>query len=184
MKLWVKVLIGVLLSGVLFFVIGIFSIIGTNNDCVTMEASIKAQYSQNQNNYDNMWHKFKEVAQVTTMYTDDLKKVYDSVIEKRYEKSTQVMMNWIQEHNPNFDSAMYKTLQVIIESGRNSFEVNQKLLLDKKQTYEIQIQSFPNNIVARVLGFPKIDLSKYDIVTSDTTNKAFETKKAEEIRLR
>jgi hypothetical protein len=38
--------------------------------------------------------------------------------------------------------------------------------------------------VASISGFPHIDLSKYDIVTSDRTEKAFTTKKDEAIKLR
>lgn len=184
MSTGVKVILGFLIVVVLVVVIGVMSVIGINNTCVQMEASIKAQYSQNQNNMDNMWKKFREASQVTSMYTDDLKKVYDSAIKGRYENANQVMMNWIKEHNPNFDASMYKNLQVMIEGGRNTFESNQKMLLDKKMIYEMKLQSFPTIFIARVLGFPKINLEKYDIVTSGQTQDAFETKKADEIKLR
>ena len=180
----VKVILGLFIASILVVIIAIFSVIGTNNDCVRMEAGIKAQYSQNQNNYDNMWKKFREASSVASMYTDDLKKVYDSAIKGRYANSGKVMMNWIKEHNPSFDASMYKNLQVMIESGRNTFESNQKMLLDKKMIYETSIGSFPTVFVARILGFPKIDLAKYDIVTSGQTQDAFETKKADTIKLR
>lgn len=180
----VKVILGFVAACFLVAIIAVFSVIGTNNDCVRMEAGIKAQYSQNQNNYDNMFKKFKEAASVTEMYTSDLKKVYDSAIKGRYANSGKVMMNWIKEHNPTFDASMYKNLQVMIESGRNTFESNQKMLLDKKMIYETEIGSFPTVLVARVLGFPKIDLAKYDIVTSGETQEAFDTKKAGTIKLR
>jgi len=180
----VKVILGLFVTCLLVVLIAVFSVIGTNNDCVRMEAGIKAQYKQNQNNYDNMWKKFRESASVTSMYTDDLKKVYDSAIQGRYKNAGNVMMNFIKEHNPTFDASMYKNLQVMIESGRNTFESNQKMLLDKKRNYEVQIQSFPTVFVARVLGFPKIDLAKYDIVTSGQTQQAFDTKKADEIKIR
>ena len=184
MSTGIKIILGLVLVIFLIAAISVFSIIGINNNCVNMEASIKAQYSQNQNNYDNMWLKFREATQVTSMYTDDLKKVYDSAIQGRYANASNVMMNWIKEHNPTFDSSMYKNLQVMIEGGRNTFESNQKMLLDKKRLYEVQLQSFPSVFVVRFLGFPKIDLTKYDIVTSGQTQDAFETKKAEEIKLR
>lgn len=184
MNLWLKILISFFVICFIVIFLGVFSVIGTNNECVQMEATIRAQYDQNRNNYSNMFFKFREAAQVNTMYVDDLKKVYDSAIENRYKNSTQVLMNWIQEHNPNFDSSMYRNLQAMIEGSRNTFEANQKMLLDKKRLYEIHLQSFPNSITTRVLGFPKIDLAKYDIVTSDETEKAFETKRGEEIKLR
>ena len=181
----VKLLIGVVVCTFIFVFISIFSVIGINNTCVQMEAGIKAQYDQNRHNYDNMWKKFKEATQVTSMYTEDLKKVYDSAMQGRYGKDgSKAVFQWLQEHNPNFDSGMYKNLQVMSEGGRNAFEGNQKMLVDKKRQYEVEIQSFPTVVVARTLGFPKLDLNKFDIVTSDTTEETFKTKKADEIKLR
>jgi hypothetical protein len=180
-----KVLLGIGGGFILLIVVALFGVMGANNTWVQMEAGIKAQYDQNRNNYDNMWKKFKEASQVTSMYTDDLKKVYDGVVQGRYGGGgSRALFQMIKEHNPNFDGSMYKNLQVMIESGRNTFESNQKMLLDKKRLYEIEIQSFPNSIFAHTLGFPKINLAKYDIVTSGATEQAFETKKADEIKLR
>lgn len=185
MSTGLKVALGV---GVLFLVVGVScagTLIGTNNSLVAQEQGIKAQYDQNRNNYDNMWKKFKEVAAVPAMYTDDLKKVYDSAIQNRYgQNGSQAMFQFLKEHNPTFDSTMYVQIQRVVEAGRNSFEANQKMLIDKKRAYETELGQFPTNLVAGFLGFPKIDLTKYDIVTSDTTTEAFETKKADEIRLR
>lgn len=179
---------------ILLAVVGIFvitgvgcvaAVIGINNTLVAQEEGIVAQYTQNKNNYDNMWKKFKEVSQVPEMYTEDLKKVYDSAIQNRYGgKGSQAMFQWIKEHNPQFDSSMYKQIQVVIESGRNSFEANQTTLIDKKRVYQTKIKQFPTSSIAGFLGFPKIDLTKFDIVTSDTTEKTFETKKADKINLR
>jgi hypothetical protein len=177
--------IGCLSVVVLFVVIIVGYVISTNNSCVAQEKSIEAQYKQNQNNYDNMWKKFKEIAAVPAMYTEDLKKVYDSAIQKRYGKEgSQAMFQWLKEHNPQFDSSIYKQIQQVIEAGRNSFEANQKMLLDKKRAYETDLDVVPKGNVCRAMGFPKIDLAKFDIVTSDETEKAFKDKKAGVIKLR
>lgn len=161
------------------------SFYSTYNDLVTQEEGISAQYKQNMNNYDNMWKKFKEASQVNAMYANDLKAVFDSAISARYGKDgSQAAMQWLKEHNPNFDSAMYQKLQAMIESGRNSFESNQKMLIDKKQMYQAEIRRFPTVVIAAILGFPKIDLTRMDIVTSDATDKAFESKKADEVKLK
>lgn len=161
------------------------SVVSFNNECVRLENGIKAQYKNNQSNYANYFNKIKEMAQVPSMYTDDLKKVYDSAIQGRYGKDgAKAMFTWIQEKNPNFDSKMYTTLQRTMESGRDSFHADQKTLLDKKRVYEDKIGMFPGSFYAGVLGFPKIDLDEFDIVTNAETEEAFRTKKAGPINVR
>ena len=184
LPLGAKMVIGFLGLAIIVSFVGVGSYIGYRNDFVRMEKGIVAQYKDNQNTYDAMWKKFKEASQVTSMYADDLQKVFKDAIQARYENSTQVAMNWIKEQNPNFDASMYTKLQAMIESGRNEFKQSQTVLTDKRRVYEEALEVFPSNLVAGFSGFPKIDLAKYDIVTSGSTQKAFEEKKADEIKLR
>lgn len=169
---------------VLFVVILAGTAIGVYNECVEMETTIEAQYKQNQNNYDNFFKSVVEIAQVSDKYKDALKDVFMGAIQGRYGKDgSKATWAWLQEHNPNLDASVYTKIQQVIESGRKNFEINQKMLIDKKQVYQLQLRGFPSGVFARILGFPKIDLSKFDIVTSDRTEKAFETKKDEPIKL-
>ena len=163
--------------------VGTIAILGTGvsvyNTCIGMEAGIEAQYKQNQNNYDNFFKSVVETAQVTDKYAADLKKVFDGAMTGRYGSGgSKATWAWLQENNPKLDASLYTKIQQIIESGRANFETNQKLLIDKKQVYQVHISEFPGNLYARVLGFPKLNLSKYDIVTSNETTEAFETKKS------
>ena len=177
-----------LVLAVLFVVSGVScvgSVIGINNNLVMQEEGLKAQYKQNQNNYDNYWKKLRETAQVPDQYASDLKKLYDGTMTGRYgADGSKAMFQMIKEQNPNLDASMYKNIQQMIESGRNSFETEQKMLLDKKRVYQISLHTFPNSMLASFLGFPKIDLDKFDIITSERTDKAFESKRDDEIKLR
>ena len=144
----------------------------------------KKQYKQNQNNYDAMFKKIQETAQVPSEYVSKIKEVFESTTKARYgEGGAKAIFQMITEQNPQIDASVYKQIQQVIESGRNDFEQNQKMLLDKKRVYETSLKTFPNVVFARVLGFPKVDLSKFDIVTSDQTEEAFKTKRADPINV-
>jgi hypothetical protein len=174
-------------TAVIFFVVIATSIgwfVGTRNEFIQLELGVAAQYNQNRNNYDNFVKSVVEVAQVPAMYTKDLEKVTAAAISGRYgADGSKAVFQFIKEQNPQLDASIYKKVQQVIEAGRLSFESNQKTLLDKKRVYEVQLQQFPGSLVASFGGFPRVDLSKYDIVTSDRTEKAFETKKDEAIKL-
>jgi hypothetical protein len=172
---------------VVLALIGLFCVVGLGygcgalsyrQDCVNAEAGIKAQYKQSQNNYDNMWKKFKELAAVPEMYVGDMKKLWSETMSARYgQGGSKALFQWIKEHNPDLKVAVYTQLQRAIEAGRNGFAADQKQLLAKKQAYEVLLQGNRGLFYNWLLGYPKIDLDEYDIVTSTKTDEVFKSKK-------
>ena len=185
MKKGVVIGLGVLVFFVLMGATLFGAVVSFYNTSIRMENGIKAQYEQNKNNYDNYFKKLKEVAQVPDMYVADMKKLWDGVRAGRYgTKGSQAVFQFIKEQNPQVDASLYKKVQDVVEAGRNGFEADQKMLIDKKREYDNYRMGFPNNVLAGFMGFPKIDLDKFRIVTSDETEGVFERKKSEPIKLR
>lgn len=185
METYVKVGLGI---GAFVLVCGVTTcgtVVSTNNSCVRQEQGLKAQYTQNQNNYDNYFKKLKEVCQVPEMYASDLKSVYQAAIQGRYgPDGSKAVFSFIKEHNPSFDASLYKQIQQVIEAGRNDFETNQKLLIDKKRVYETYLGEFPSGTFAMLLGFPKMNLDDIKIITSVETDAAFKSGQSAPIQLR
>ena len=155
-----------------------------HNSCVRQENGLEAQYSQNQNNYANYFNKLKEIAQVPAMYSADLEKVYKGAISRpvrcrRVEGDHAVH----RRAQPQLRLVPVHEIQQVIEAGRNSFEADQKTLLDKRRVYQNTVGEFPGSMVAGMMGFPKVDLKKYDPVINEETAAAFATKKAGPISL-
>jgi hypothetical protein len=184
MSMSTKILLGVV-AGFFLILMGVgCDACATHNSCVRQENGLEAQYQQNQNNYASYFNKLKEIAQVPAMYTADLEKVYKTALTARYgETGSKGVFQFIKEHNPTFDSSLYTKIQQVIEAGRNSFEADQKTLLDKRRVYQNTLGEFPGSMVAGMMGFPKIDLKKYDPVVNTETEEAFKTKKAGPIQL-
>jgi len=178
-----------LLAGIagLFLVVIIFAFVlfGFYNTCVRMENGLVAQYDQDKNNYSNYFSTLKEMAQVPSMYTDDLKKVYDGAIQSRYgADGSKALVQFIKEHNPNFDSKMYERIQLQIQSGRQSFEADQKSLIARQQAYRDQYETGMGAMFSGFFGFPTDKIKNIGIVTNEETEQAFTTKKAAPIQLR
>lgn len=181
-----KTLIVVL--GVLAVVVGLPLVIGTimcvstNNTCVTYEANLAAVKQQSKSQYDTFWKSVKEVAQVPSQYSKDMKETYAAIMDSRY-KDKNPLMNWIKEANPNFDSSMYKQVQQVIESGRNDFKDSQKQMIDSAREYKTYVQKMPTSFIAHLMGHPGPDFkwSDYEPVTSDRSEDAFATRKDEAV---
>lgn len=150
------------------------------NTAVALDERIKAQYLSNQSNYDSMWKRFREMAQVTDMQAEDVRKVYSDVISGRYNDSS-LLFKMVQEQNPRLDSSVYTKLQNEVSAGRTEFDRNQKEVLDQIREYNTFIRK--HVVMNAIFRFEELDGSKY-LVTSGRTSQAFETGEDDEIKLR
>lgn len=150
------------------------------------ENTIKAEYSNMENILAQYSLKVMEVGQVPAMMRDDLSKVTKDAMSGRYgTNGSQAMFQWIQENYPGqVDASLYKQIQQVMEAGRNKFENAQTKFIDTKRQYETNLGYLWKGLWLRIAGYPKIDLSKYQIISSGHAKKAFETGVDEAIQLR
>lgn len=148
--------------------------VGAYNQGNKFEQQIKAVYENNKNVLSQYSQKVLEASQVTEMHRDDIVKVTQAAISGRYGKDgSKAVFQAIREANPTLDPALYRKLQQIIEGGRDSFQDNQTKLIDVKRSYETALGSFPRGFFMHLVGYPKIDLDKYSIVTTSYSDQAF-----------
>ena len=182
--------VGILTVGGLLFLLamgGLFGFIGFQNESNGYENGIRAQYDNNRNVYDNGWKKVSETAQVPEMATDQLKKLYDTAMTGRYgEDGSRAMLQFIKEQNPTIDGTLFRQIQQAIEAFRNQFQQAQTELVARRQSYQNFLTANTSSRFYNWISggsYPKIDLTKYDIVTSDKTETDFDTKRAEPLKL-
>ena len=152
------------------------SAISYYNYGVRTEAGIVAAWENNENILGQYSLKVIEAAKVPDKYTEDLRTVYREAMTGRYgDDGSGAVMQWIQEQNPQLSPELYANLQNIIEAGRTKFENAQTELVDRKRAYEIELNSLWSGFMLGLVGYPKIDLDDYKIITSEHAKETFES---------
>lgn len=175
-----KIAIVVAAGLMLFGMIACGTLVDFSNTSVELEAAIKTQYKANQAVHDKVWKTIAQDANVATAHADRVKEIVIGSIEGRYGNDTNVVFKAINEATgQTLPTELFAKVQQVIEAGQAEFANNQRELLSKKQTYELHLHRFPNSIYASMLGYPRIDMDQFDIVTSERTDRAFADKKEE-----
>ncbi len=180
-------------------VVGLFSGVAWYDEAVAKEEGVKAQYKDNQNEYDSFWKKVQETAQVPNKYKDDFKDILVSETQAKYgEQGSQATMQWFQDRQITFSDQMYVKVQNLIESGRNDFKRGQTLLLDKQRIFSVYTKTSWGRFLAHFTEMPstlhgdlappkdvdgdgRLTVLDYTIVTSSKTKGIFATGEENEV---
>ena len=161
----------VLLAGLIVVVLGSYASAKTYG--ANTEASLRAAQKDSLNVFAQAGQKIREVAQLPTMYADDVSRVTRKAIEGRYDPDgSKAAFQWLQEQNPQLDPAVYTEVSQVIKSSRRDSENAQRRQIDVQRQYEGALGSF---WLARA-GYPKEDLSKFTIVSTAEADEVFRTK--------
>jgi hypothetical protein len=157
---------------------------GVRNKAVTLHNTYDSKVLTNETEFDNMFKKINQVAQVSDASKDALKEIFVGYASARNTGGAKdgSLMKWITESVPNVDTnaLLYKDLMNTIVSSRNSWTARQVELVEIAREYNLMVDIFPQNIVMSVFGYTKIDAK---IVTSSRTEEAFRTGKDDDTDL-
>lgn len=165
-------------------IIAIFGIIyismnfSIKNQESRLRNSIESKIKDNKNVYTAMWEILKEQAGVSEQYAEDFKAIYPKLIEGRYQHGGGQMMQWIQEHNPTFDTSLYKQIMTSIESQRETFKTSQTQLIDLSRQHNNLLTTFPSSFF--LSGVEPIEIP---VVINNEAEKAFSTGKEQSMEL-
>ena len=178
---------GTIIALVVVAVLGailVMSYISAANFGNRTEMTLKAKMEDNENIYANGTQAIMEIAQVPAMYKNDLLEIVKADIQGRYgPNGSQATFQFLNERNIPIDQSMYKAIQQQILAFRGKFEIAQREMLDQRRAYETALGTFPKSMFLSMAGYPKLDLSKYTIVTTDKARQTFETKRDSGIQL-
>jgi hypothetical protein len=150
------------------------------------ENEIKAQYENMENVLAQNTLKIQNLAQIPGMKTDDLKGVMREAMGGRYgPNGSKAVFQWIKEAYPGqVTDALYVQIQQVMEASQNEFKNYQTKFIDTKRVYTTNLGYILKGFFLRLAGYPKIDLSKYIIISNDSAKEAFKTGVDKPIKLR
>ncbi len=141
-----------------------------NNKEVALRKEAEAQKGKIEGVHDKMWKVIQQKAEVSNEYREAFEKIYPELISGRYANDSGSVMKWIQESNPEFDTALYKDLQQAIEIQREYFNNAQTRMLDVIKERETLIETYPAKWF--ISNKQKIE---YEVISSTATKTTMST---------
>lgn len=158
----------------------VLSGVSVYNNAASIKNTYEMKVKSNEAEFDNMWKKIQQVAQVPDAQKDAFKEVYASYASSRTSPNQGQMMAWIKESVPNYNGEIYTQLMNVITGSRDGWTMRQNELVDVARQYNANLVVFPKNILLKMFGFEKIDPK---VITSSKTEQSFKTGKDDDVEL-
>lgn len=172
--------IGILLILVLSLVGGI---IGFSNTEVELRNRFRQKTDERTAFYDKMWKTISQTAQVAIKNDSSFARNVDAIMAGRKD-APNLFMKWVTESNPNanFDqvSKLYENLTRIIESERDGFFIQEKVMQGIVLEHSNLIGKFPGSLYNVFLSRKPLE---YKPITSDRTDDVMKTGKDNDVKV-
>ena len=167
--------IGLAVGSVVFITILIIvgMAVSYKNSEVSLYNQIDAKKLDNTSEFDNMWKKIAQSAEITTEAKNALKEIFVDHAKARSagQPAGGSLATWIKESVPTVapDSMPFKNLMNVITSARDRWTARQKELIDYKREYDNLVQKIPSR------WFVTDRKPEIIIITSSKTKETFAT---------
>lgn len=176
-----------ILSLALITIMGV-SIVGKLISFSNTEISIRNRYDQKMTErtafYDKMYKTLAQKSQITLKNDSSFARNVNAIMSGRKD-SDQLFMKWVTESNPNANydqvSALYQELSRTVESERNGFFTQEKVIQGVVLEHTNHIGLFPNSFINSLL-FNRQKIN-YKPITSDRTDDVMSTGKDNNVKL-
>ena len=169
---------------------GVFSLFGLvalgmttlswHNQAAVLRNSYEMKVKANSGEFDNLWKKIKQSAQVPEQKKEAFKEIFNSYATARKTGGDNQVMTWLQESVPNVDLQTYDQLMNIITGSRDTWTMKQTELVSIAEQHNAMLVSQPRGFILSIFGHQKIDPK---VITSERTEKTFESGKDDDISL-
>lgn len=177
----------VIAAGVVFLTLILLSVasyVSYANQGNRLEKQLLAKVADNENILSSGYQQVTGVVQVTSMATEDQMKVFTAAIQGRYgADGSKAVFQMLKESNPQLDPQLYREVQKTIKDTQKEFQNGQTGLQDVRRSYETQLDNVWGGFWLSLAGYPKVDMKKFDIVSTDAASDAFRTKKQKPMNL-
>lgn len=147
-------------------------------------ALLKNQYEMkekdNHSEFDNMWKKIQQAAQVPEQKKEAFRTIFDSYAGSRSGNGGGQLATLVKEQVPSVDLSIYDKLMNIVTGSRDSWTARQKELVSIASEYNAVIAVQPWKSVLGWMGFERIEPK---LITSERTERTFETGKDDDVSL-
>lgn len=177
---------GVILAGVTFIIALVIAgvyLLGIYNDQAGLQNHYDMKVKDNTSEFDNMWKKISQAAQIGENQKDAFKEIFQSWAQNSTPQEGGKMMLWIKQVSPDVSgiTAIQGQVMNIMVASRDGWTMRQKELVSIAESANANLVTMPKGFFLKLFGFKLIDPK---VITSSRTEHAFETGKDDDVDIR
>lgn len=139
------------------------------------ETRIQGSYDQARIRLGNHENVVMEMFQIDTASRDHARAIVRETMEGRYgPDGSKAVFQMLTEANIPVDETNRSRIISAIEAGRNQYMVSQESMIAIVTNYRGELNTVWFGTIARIAGFPKIDLNKYKGISTVRGDSVFE----------